>query len=420
MFRLFWCIRVKVNGTQEVNMVDASNGNDGNDDAKNGDGNNGNGHAMDMDPKGNATETTSNNNGNVASNVNNGVDGMQEQLHQLDAIKIGSMNINLSHADILPRSGLGLPMSRPRDPCRSAGNVQLSTAPAGDKQRARDPSSHLRAQLTPGGAASLSRDATCASVLPEVAGGAAGLSMPDTRAAGQSKAAQAAGQFGELAHCAQQVQQQTACPAQCVLGSSVHEVAAGVTSGAESGLQKIGGDRESEMLADLPMTGMQNLVSLGSSVHQKGAATGTTSTSVMVDSLDQSKDGTRTRVTHVEMDTIGLSQTVSTDSLNKANVQPTLEEVIAFGGIPKSSVQVRSSSRLENMPNVDMPQMEKAKMATQLRQTPASSGYSYGGTLGPALVSPFAGGTAGCYGYWVHTAPDGCSGYLVPGWLAAY
>jgi hypothetical protein len=104
------------------------------------------------------------------------------------------------------------------------------------------------------------------------------------------------------------------------------------------------------------------------------------------------------------MDTIGLSQTVSTDSLNKANgissaplvipisskvptislslldssfvspVQPTLEEVIAFGGIPKSSVQVRSSSRLENMPNVDMPQMEKAKMATQLRQTPASSG----------------------------------------------
>jgi hypothetical protein len=291
-------------------MVDASNGNDGNDDAMNGDGNNGNGHAMDMDPKGNATETTSNNNGNVASNVNNGVDGMQEQLHQLDAIKIGSMNINLSHAgshslepilsqndqsfilstaesvplknnlfddchaDILPRSGLGLPMSRPRDPCRSAGNVQLSTAPAGDKQRARDPSSHLRAQLTPGGAASLSRDATCASVLPEVAGGAAGLSMPDTRAAGQSKAAQAAGQFGELAHCAQQVQQQTACPAQCVLGSSVHEVAAGVTSGAESGLQKIGGDRESEMLADLPMTGMQNLVSLGSSVHQKGAATG--------------------------------------------------------------------------------------------------------------------------------------------------
>jgi hypothetical protein len=44
-----------VNGSQEVNMVDASNGNDGNDGAHNGEGNNGGGHAMDMDHKGNDT-----------------------------------------------------------------------------------------------------------------------------------------------------------------------------------------------------------------------------------------------------------------------------------------------------------------------------------------------------------------------------
>jgi hypothetical protein len=60
-----------VNGSQEVNMVDASNENDGNDDAHNGEGNTCGGHAMDMDHKGNDTEATSNTNGNDASNVNN-------------------------------------------------------------------------------------------------------------------------------------------------------------------------------------------------------------------------------------------------------------------------------------------------------------------------------------------------------------
>jgi hypothetical protein len=29
-------------------------------------------------------------------------------------------------------------------------------------------------------------------------------------------------------------------------------------------------------------------------------------------------------------------------------------------------------------------------------------------------------GAAGCHGFWMHTAPDGRSGYLVPGWLASY
>jgi hypothetical protein len=32
----------------------------------------------------------------------------------------------------------------------------------------------------------------------------------------------------------------------------------------------------------------------------------------------------------------------------------------------------------------------------------------------------FPGGTEGCHGFWMHTSPDGRSGYLVPGWLATY
>ena len=48
------------------------------------------------------------------------------------------------------------------------------------------------------------------------------------------------------------------------------------------------------------------------------------------------------------------------------------------------------------------------------------AGYPLNGALGPALGPPLATGAAGCHGFWMHTAADGRSGYLVPGWLAAY
>ncbi|KAM0858917.1 hypothetical protein ACQ4PT_047519 [Festuca glaucescens] len=82
--------------SQEVNMVDANNGNDGNDGAHHGEGKNGGSHAMDMDNKGNDADATSNNNEQDALNVNNGVDGMQEQLHNIDAIQIGTMHVKLT------------------------------------------------------------------------------------------------------------------------------------------------------------------------------------------------------------------------------------------------------------------------------------------------------------------------------------
>ncbi|KAM0837530.1 hypothetical protein ACQ4PT_061582 [Festuca glaucescens] len=86
--------------SQEVNMMDANNGNDGNDGAHHGEGNNGGGHAMDMDNKGNDMDATSNNNEQDASNMNNGVDGMQEQLCNLDAIQIGTMHVKLTPTGI--------------------------------------------------------------------------------------------------------------------------------------------------------------------------------------------------------------------------------------------------------------------------------------------------------------------------------
>jgi hypothetical protein len=53
---------------------------------------------------------------------------------------------------------------------------------------------------------------------------------------------------------------------------------------------------------------------------------------------------------------------------------PTIEEVIAFGGILKPTTGVRSSTRLGGQPNADMPQMEKAMMKALLRDENVTSG----------------------------------------------
>jgi hypothetical protein len=53
---------------------------------------------------------------------------------------------------------------------------------------------------------------------------------------------------------------------------------------------------------------------------------------------------------------------------------PSIEEVIAFGGIPKPNMDARSSSRLGGQPNADMPQMEKAMKMAQMRDDFSTSG----------------------------------------------
>jgi hypothetical protein len=46
------------------------------------------------------------------------------------------------------------------------------------------------------------------------------------------------------------------------------------------------------------------------------------------------------------------------------------------------------------------------------------TGYPYGVTLGSSVGSVFTGGAAECYGFWMHTVPDGRSEYFVLDWLA--
>ncbi|KAM0844609.1 hypothetical protein ACQ4PT_056930 [Festuca glaucescens] len=98
------CFEVEIaDQSQEVNMVDANNGFDGNDGANQGEGKYGGGHDMDMDNKGNDMDATSKNDEQDASSMHNGVDGMQEQLCNLDAIQIGTRHVKLAPTDTLPR-----------------------------------------------------------------------------------------------------------------------------------------------------------------------------------------------------------------------------------------------------------------------------------------------------------------------------
>jgi hypothetical protein len=62
---------------------------------------------------------------------------------------------------------------------------------------------------------------------------------------------------------------------------------------------------------------------------------------------------------------------VETDSVSHC---PSIEEVIAFGGIPKPNSVVRSSARLGGQSNTDMPQMEKAMKMASLRDEASTSG----------------------------------------------
>ncbi|KAM0905253.1 hypothetical protein ACQ4PT_017525 [Festuca glaucescens] len=94
-FKLHFEVEV-AHQSQEVNMMDATNGNDGNDDAHDGEGKDSGGHTMDMETKGNDLDGPSNTDEQEESNMNNDVDGMQEQLCSLEAIQIGTMRVTLS------------------------------------------------------------------------------------------------------------------------------------------------------------------------------------------------------------------------------------------------------------------------------------------------------------------------------------
>jgi hypothetical protein len=86
--------------SNEVNMMDANNGSDGNDGANQDDEKHEGGHDMETDKKGNDMEDLSKNDDQEDSHMHNGVEGMQEQLCNLDAIQIGTLHVKLAPTGI--------------------------------------------------------------------------------------------------------------------------------------------------------------------------------------------------------------------------------------------------------------------------------------------------------------------------------
>ncbi|KAM0870655.1 hypothetical protein ACQ4PT_039884 [Festuca glaucescens] len=397
-------------GTQEVNMVEANNGNDGNDGAHHGDGHNDGGHDMDMDHRGNDTDATSNNNQNVVSNVNNGVEVMQEQLELFDAIQVGTMSVQLnnpgiisletnlskneqvymsvSNADFLPLkdklctdfnadpmlrvSGSGSVLVGPREGRSSSAIGQQPATPAGGPLLPRETRGSMHGQA-------LSAEAAVA--IGQQRATAAGDAL-QPRGPGSSMRGQ---QLDALQPAAQHMQQHALASGgqqHAFQGSSTADEdgtgAPGVVSSAqkimpatEAPAEKRGGDDYLIIANDGQMIGTQGEDSLGSSVSSFVAAKGTTLTSSMVGSLDQPMDGIKGRMENKEEeDQVGFQGGMRNDSSIKTNgaspafldisssgtiptlslsliesspsspIQPTLDDIIAFGGIPKASTEM--------------------------------------------------------------------------------
>jgi hypothetical protein len=114
---------------------------------------------------------------------------------------------------------------------------------------------------------------------------------------------------------------------------------------------------------------------MGSSmVHKKGEKLGVDLQSTMRDASFMKTNGELP--THFEYSPNFFSHTCVLSIVENDYVShcPSIEEVIAFGGIPKSNSAVRSSTRLGGQPNADMPQMDKAMKMASLRDESSTLG----------------------------------------------
>ncbi|KAK1613893.1 hypothetical protein QYE76_019410 [Lolium multiflorum] len=410
----------EANEDQVVDMVESDNGGDGKDDAANGEHNKEGSNAMDMDPKGQDDMNASNNGGQNAS-ISDGVQGMQ-LAQSSQEINFGSIKVPLSPT-CDPSSGLST-LGSPKVASGlvpQVGSESLSRH-AGEQQVLSPSDGVLSAD---GKRTGEWGSATCDSTVRTTANVGLAVANDAVVDAGGGRFLEqkihmhvsASGASPLSAAAENRRGQGSSTPGRGKL--SVH---------ARSWPQKIGqGSVQRNQVAranDWSIDG-QSLearfdAASRSSVHTAAVASGTSHIAMGALELAKENEGEEFMVHRGEEKLHDKHERVGIARPQNVNVHHTVEEVIAFGGIPKPSAEVRSSTRLGNQIDGDMTQIDKAMKRAQLREDPPSSGYSYDGSLGSAMGSPFAGGTTGCHGFWMHTAPDGRSGYLVPGWLAAY
>ncbi|KAK1662073.1 hypothetical protein QYE76_050232 [Lolium multiflorum] len=414
------------NQSQEVNMIDASNengGNDdahngGNDDAHNGKGKDSGGHSMDMETKGNDLKGQSKTNEQDESNLNNDVDDLSARGSALGSVLISAGDqcgptIGQQAAVVQPLSHAGVSGPAPRQPVNGQREVagRQSAPGANGKSLATHLTQHQRPVSSSPAPVSPAWDGSSQPQLDT------GRVVGERTSSGQ--------------------------PMHAVVSSVVRTSSYAGSSMADSLVlnsavptQKIRPDLPGSQR--LPMADAANHQTMigtdvQSLVHDGGSSVAAVT---VVNGITRKLKDNVMDVSRVHANQIPVS--CLQGSMGVASSPQTNEEVIAFGGIPKPTLGVRSTTRLGGQPNADMSQMERAMKNAQLRDESFSPGqflkptysivnipdseisYSYGLPLDPALSPTLSGGAAGCHGFWMHTAPDGRSGYLVPGWLAAY
>jgi hypothetical protein len=446
---------------QEVDMVEANNGEDGNDDAANEDQNKEGGNDMDMDPKGQNETKSANNEVQNGVSINDGVQGLK--LAQTE-VNIGTIKIPITPADVLSHgkilsqnmlfsnnsstfhfwlknksgadfhdvsvAGLsvwGLPQilsgSVPRDVSAAPVSAQpvLDSALPGVGRRPDLSACATNARAVRG------RDGLGSSVVDEAPVGVDGKRI-SVQKIGQQGLAQAlapqqtvAGPTGcsgfstpakvvLSAHTANGPQkilsldQRLNADPRPIGSKSLDDHHAGC-KGSSAPVSPVAHGMDTFSLSP-PSVSFSNMdehefLMAGGSLFHTGNAANKSSTCVIglakekvsvevtPHTRNEKNNGDDHGVGIASLRDIGncsISNINELHSLNTCSITEispdtmpanhTVEEVIAFGGIPRPSSGVRSSARLGSQLDGDMPQIDRAMMRAQRRDDPQVAGMS--------------------------------------------
>lgn len=419
--------------SHEVDMVEANNGSDGNNGDNQGEEKNGGTHDMDMDNRDKDKEEAPKGSDHVGSNSHKGGEGMQEQCDFLEAIQFGTIDTNCApqgnQYDAKKLNSLD-PVFSPKshtffhaqnDKACTGSHVDLLSS--GEEQGSRGVGIGARVQQP---AVGQGLTGAASGVLAACAMPPAGRQIPPVSAVDASP--------GALSHVAARAADRMHVPASghavAGFGSSAPRRVASPVAATSPGTQKIPSMEAGQSVlsasgeANLgPMIGSTppgsavptNVVAPGEFTHENfdnnfddfnfgvsqpfdldlaldsehamnicdNAGVGSDgplggmkgSMGVASSPVPSGKSFLSTGAFSFK-EKSNVSLTLIETPVDNLAVRPTMEEVIAFGGIPQPSLGVRSSIRIGGQPGGDMLQMEKAMRIAQSKDASSCVGKS--------------------------------------------
>ncbi|KAK1683201.1 hypothetical protein QYE76_044049 [Lolium multiflorum] len=378
--RGFYKLRFEVEPVQmaqEVNMAEANDDKNGDGDPNNGLGNGNGNNDMEMDAKGAGDEEHANNNGQDENSVKNGVEGMQEQCDRVEEVSIGTLKVPLSplgevslDSILAHKNTVSLPILHAQNLSLSDENCADSYADFGAAKSASglprvrkqvalgtvlsDDSGRLHAHrcggaVTSSGGQQLGARPTTAispSVQPLKSAALGSDVVPPWTNGVQGSAADSCGAVPLVSHAGDKVDVGASGGA----GSDVTTQPIAKLLKPCAVPQKIQshacvdrmddiGDRANHLAVDKPMMRAAGNVLGRSSVDDTGNSEGC---------LISEQSGESS--IHSEISSTYGTQTATSLSLtyiDHVSLCPAIEEVIAFGGIPKPTFEVRSMMRVD-------------------------------------------------------------------------